>query len=1504
MILKRIGEGFLRGLGVGAGLLVLIVPTLLLLVWSAAYLFGVYNTALSPGLPVVMDYEASGGRYQLYAERYQVDPRRGVAIVDGAKLRDPSGVVVGSASRLDIRWGHGPVAIQGNQIALTIEREKDRYSYERALPPSDGKPSDQAFDVALRNIDLRFIDRTKPTPAVARARITDLTTAGTAESQFARANGEIVGMGPFQLRLSAGSKVLTVAEMRTPGFDIARARPIAERFWGDALTKTLSPLGVNRAMIQGRVALRLGKEPMILQAGGQLDADGLSYTGFARNLSVKGPFWLDLDHAVLKASAIDGATQASFDGRIDYANGVDIVGNLSARAPSIKSLPERLRAGVPREISAQNITYDGLISWVDEKLELAGDVGMRNLSAYNERLENTNSRVVLANNQIQLVGFNGTWMGRRLAGSLSARPDGSGLRGFADVSSGPLDPLVGRFGLKGVTGTVAGKLIVEGSLKRPVLSAALRGRADYLDRKQRFALGNYYAALNLNGDTLNIPRFTVEGSGASLIQGSVNLRQKTLDLQVKAGGIDAQKFLPQVAGRLFVDGKVTGTFSKPLAQGRAEVYGASYDGANIPIALGNFRASGRQIDLTDMSLISGASEITANLSVGLNDRSLKGNFESKNLQMSDWAYLPLGGVLTVSSGAIRGSISSPIVTSRITSEDLNIGETSLSSAEAELSLKGGNLRLGSLVASFAGGTLRGNANYELKSKTLRASLEGENIDIKSATNALPGYSPEGKASGRLWAVVRDGKVLRGDTALSLENFTMNGFLVGSGNVRAKAEGTRYSANAQLGTIERFTELSGAVYDSKTGEASGDLLTNNMPLSPILKAIKKETKVELAPDLQRLIESTEGSIASAIRVSSQGKDLVFNVRDFTLSNLTIEGRDAGTISLSGMARNDEIQAKNFKWQLPEGQMEGSATIRGDKIDEARLNAVNLPLDWVRIVVPEAPRMPFNLSASLDLSGTLKNPLGQVSGTIEGTRSAEISADDRLKEVPSLLFNFTVREGLIDGESLFQAYGFKGKATTSMPLTFLAPKGESEGEFRTDISVDPRPISEFVALMPGLDTAISKGTVTGSATLRGPLGNIELNAGLDIVSEKLKLKDYKTALEDARLQLRADPKTVKISGSGRSSDGGSFVVNAQGDANQDMWQAPGVEDFLDRTKLTGKIQFDRLAVKNLEFGVGGIATIAGTGTIDLSGSMLNPIVGGDVSISQGDLVVPGETPNRATANLLVNPTFRSVGVRLSEPMRVRTGTADLKLVGSGAVNGSLAAPAVLAQMRLDEGRFDLPNARIRLEEGGSLEFRLLPSPISESAAQLIVDLEGRSNISARRTGDTFERYDITLYIRGDLLSEKDVRLTAESDPSDLSEQEILAILGQRELFEALTDRRVGSQGRLQQTLIGLAVPNLTQGLTRSLAYGFGLDYVGLDYNAFDGATVTAVKTLSKGLTLTGRQQLQETTYGPRQYELKLTYRIPSKDRLLSRSRIGFGFTNQVPWRVTFEYVLRVK
>jgi len=318
--------------------------------------------------------------------------------------------------------------------------------------------------------------------------------------------------------------------------------------------------------------------------------------------------------------------------------------------------------------------------------------------------------------------------------------------------------------------------------------------------------------------------------------------------------------------------------------------------------------------------------------------------------------------------------------------------------------------------------------------------------------------------------------------------------------------------------------------------------------------------------------------------------------------------------------------------------------------------------------------------------------------------------------------------------------------------------------------------------------------------------------------------------------------------------------------------------------------------------GQSTVAGSATssIEVGGTLRQPTLLGSLSLASGDVVFKGlpahaldlETP-------LINPTF-DVNLKLNGDARLRSSTTDMLLSGSGTLKGSIEDLKLDALVTVEKGTVRMPAAMLRLDQGGTVKIDY--GIQSKGAASVVVDLEGSTSVTASRYGDLdVQRYDITLFMKGDLLQENGLNLTATSDPADLTQERILGILGETDLLQSLST--AGKENTAVQTALLSAVPGLLDPWTSQLAGGLGLDYLNFEYNAFDLASVTFGKAIGLGLSFEGNRQLSEPQPGfASRYDLRILYHPRRLPALFNQFRFYFGADQDNPWKLGVEYGVR--
>ena len=154
---------------------------------------------------------------------------------------------------------------------------------------------------------------------------------------------------------------------------------------------------------------------------------------------------------------------------------------------------------------------------------------------------------------------------------------------------------------------------------------------------------------------------------------------------------------------------------------------------------------------------------------------------------------------------------------------------------------------------------------------------------------------------------------------------------------------------------------------------------------------------------------------------------------------------------------------------------------------------------------------------------------------------------------------------------------------------------------------------------------------------------------------------------------------------------------------------------------------------------------------------------------------------------------------------------------------------------------------------------------------------------------------------MLDSNGINLSASSDPPDLSQDRILGILGQTDFLQSI------SSGFKQSEAVGAVaqfiVPTLLDPLTADIAKGVGLDYLNVEYNMFDQASITFGKDIGNGFSFVGSRQLSEPPPGfLTRFDVRLIYRPRRVPGALRQIRFFFGADQDRAWKLGLDYGIR--
>jgi hypothetical protein len=460
--------------------------------------------------------------------------------------------------------------------------------------------------------------------------------------------------------------------------------------------------------------------------------------------------------------------------------------------------------------------------------------------------------------------------------------------------------------------------------------------------------------------------------------------------------------------------------------------------------------------------------------------------------------------------------------------------------------------------------------------------------------------------------------------------------------------------------------------------------------------------------------------------------------------------------------------------------------------------------------------------------------------------------------------------------------------NIPFRYPAtiPKDEPISALMIVPDRDIKQISDFL----GIDPEQSEGQVKGGRLeVKGTLQTLETTGGISLEAPKLKFTAADTLLLNANVRADLEGSTLRVMASADSEEGGDARAEVTF-AFDGMAIQEGSHLYATGLRFTQR------------FGTDSRASGIVDADLQLSGDLFQPFLQGTVIASDAAMRMAGEFPIAEGQGLFpINPIF-DVDLELRNG-QVANGPLEAQASGSGRLQGPLSVLEARMDFTVDSGDLNLPSTRIRLERGGVATFAYSKNFEGVSEASLDVNLNATTRVTADG-GLGPQRYVISLEIRGDLLSDEELDIQASSDPPDLSQSQILAILGQKDIIENVAAVGFGNfEGQLKSLLSSVAAPLLLGQVTRRIERALGLDYFSVDFTGTGIGGLTVAKALGNGFTIEYRRLLEEYALaGESLDEVKLTYRLPTSNPILGRFTVGVALDGEGLFKATLSYTRR--
>ena len=1491
--------------------MLLYVPPILLTGWALIYMAEIFEFATAPGIAVNFEYETEKGKVNVSTESYSFDPGTKTLRAKGVRVIGPDGRPALAAKELKVVWD------ERSNMTLTA-READAFvdrlpngdmSFFALMPkPSESQGPEQPLDIFVESSRMIYRDLTGASQLKLNASTNSFRITGAGTSWLVNGTLNVADVGSIPIQLVSGAENATQTTLTLRDTKLIPIINHLVRWVPDA-----SELPIRAKSLVGSGVLVIDASPkQALKIHGSLK-------GAAKSLAMTGLRDTDALYDLrFSGERGDGKIVAkapgiSADAKIamSWPEEFRLIAGVTANVPSAKALPREWVKDIPKDLDLRQAVWTGLVGFSGNTWAAEGKI-KANLSWAKERFGMTEATFIADDRQLVLQPDRLTWNGTRLLGAAKIDLKSNSITAFVQSPTGNLTPLLRKFG---VAATANGRFVAQitGKTSQPKVLLGAEGTGIYrLESGKNFA-GKFEFVGSGDTRSLKIGRALIKGKDGTLVaSGDVAFAKSTLNLEVVGAGLSPQLFAEDLTGRAYLKGTLKGTASNPVFDSAVDLYGTQVGEAIIPLVTLEAKGNLAKVELKDIAGNTGFSQLAGNVSLNLKNRTLSGTFNAPQIQLADFADTGAAGRLKVENGLISGTFDQPVVSASFTGGPLAVQGLTLDEVSGKFRSKGDLVALdaGRALVKHAGesGQVNLNGSFALSSGSGNLFADWTNLPISPVSQFDARYALAGQGTGTAKLTFSNRKLLDGAIESSFNNLVLNSQSIGTGALSFTGKNGNWKGSGGIGTIDNYVSIE-QLNVGKDGSADGVISALNLR-SETLERIATPLLKDNDPEMLNSLRKLSASLSTNLAFNYDGKELNFSRFDTEFDEIRYSGREAGKIVTKLTKNQGTWNVSDLRWELDSQSLVGKGIYKdsGDINASFALNKFDLTL--LNVFDSKLPLLPGSLDANIELGNTLDNP------ALDG--SARIVADGTDADRPTLdIFQMSLRDKQISAFGQFRASGFTGTTTLTGPSSALmAAKGERPATDRLTLNatLSPRNIREFSDLIENVDLDRSFGTIGGSLVATGNIDLYTFGGEIRLMPELTKpdqivFKNTNTYLKSPRLGVRFEGEDIVVEGSADSSEGGSAAFFARTPFR--IPERNELKTTLKSFPLTGQFALGnfRVAEGDLKKGnriEGALRTLSGNNLpyLAIGGTLYEPEIVGTI-YSQGlNFDLPTFGPTVAGAEPPINPKF-NIQAYSTDAVTVRTTNANLVANATGSLNGSLLRPEVSGALIIKDGFLRLPNARINLEEGGTVNLTYKGRGELDAILEAPVNLIGRTSLSAKRGVSSYERYDITMFVRGDMIKEGGLIIDAQSDPPDLTSNEIMAIIGQRDLIESFAGYgTTGNNQQLRNAVLGLVVPSFSDWLTNPLAQTFSLDYLALDYNGIEGTTIFGAKSLNRYLTLQGRRGIGPTTpFSKSIFELKLIYRIPSRNINLSRARFSLGTDQDRPWRITVEYSFKL-
>ncbi len=1053
-------------------------------------------------------------------------------------------------------------------------------------------------------------------------------------------------------------------------------------------------------------------------------------------------------------------------------------------------------------------------------------------------------------------------------------------------------------------GVVRGEGLAYGTLQKPTVVANLWGErlAGKLWRSEQAQ-----ARIRWTPGTLNVDGAILEDwTGSAYVSGEVDFARRRLALHVRADEVLLAPWVERLAPKLkhegdvpsawvYARGELDGTFHKPVFRGMIEATDLQWRRWSLDYLVARVQASPEGITVESSIIRRPPMEITwqgdlqqpldaekAQISVD----GVANNVDAQEVlaslrELPDGESPPPIEAIGRVFFHVAGNLRSPTADLTVSVPTAQIQHWSLTNLTGSLRYEDGTLKVAPLLAKLGDGVLKVEGERD-GDGGLSFRVEGERLPLAQIRPLLPEDAPQGisgEASVRgVLSGTQDEPQFRGE--LLTEGAVWDVLKLGKGyaeiewrkdelNARnvhlASPEAEVVLRSLRLASVPRSIDAEGTLSISSLEQLSQRALDSawlhdRVPrLGEVLRELGRITGTATVP-FRLWGDSESPNVEASARVES----------------IEIDGRALGTLQAQ-VHRDSERTWRLHNAVLANGEhrLIASGTYTADGQMNLSAEAYNFDLSWFQRWLPQATELRGRLEmATVEASGNSHSPNLTLTVALKEPQFGGVRAERVMTGKVQLL------QGKIDISEIILAQR-DGQLRLWGTLPFhWEPFGVPDDEpLALHVEAAPQPLSALLAYVPAAKVTEVAGRWSLNAAMTGTRASPQLSGEMRVDADKFRAAPMATGLRDIRavVQLSSDTvRLVEFSAVGDTPRGGRIVGSGTmrfgGEQQERIDARLKLERFwLDERNLSG--QYGEQIRTFLD------------GELKITGSAENPQVAGMITASGGAFILPASFPEQKAEPraLPVNPRFDNVVLRVGEGMWLNSPRLSTQASGDIVLSGTLQEPVVHGQLGLERGYVYFPTARFRLEPGGTIALDY-PVP-GDNPFRVNVNVQASTSLSMASPTGGVRRYGVTVLASGAITSPEGLRTEFRSDPPELSAQQIARALGVGTLEELLTGRNV--EQVLQREVVNLFtstyVPQLFSPLERGIEEALQLREFRIEYGRYEPVTVTLVKRLWDGFSLS---YWRTVSAQQDRYIVKILYELPEWTRLSRRLLLSFS------------------